>query len=618
MSNENNETQIQNQVINNEQIVKKLSAKILAKFEGMRHTPAGTYSMDQMFDALNNAYNSQYVIGETIEEKISHAITIIADQLGTSWDDVIPIYKSEDDIPVYNDETIKPLDIETLGLPEHNTVMKMIRYMTTESDTYPEYALQASLCAICTIAQRRIYSKINGREIYTNLWFGNTGPSGYSRKTYAMNRSKRFVKKACGNLYLPQDVNPESLLEAMATRILEKQKTKEGVEWKEVTLLTPDNVIRSQRTFMKDEVGQLFSQMEKSTHKHFKDTLLSLHGCETYEKELVSKKIFITDPYICMYWSTTIDTLTQHMTRADIRSGWLARTLTTTADYEKPRKAMREDDDDEETPESLVIIDELRDINAILTRSFMDKPIRARFQPKALELIDEWVAERELYYIRKHDTTTGACIARFQENAVRLAIVIELGNLPYLTKNNNKAMIKEFKISKNAVEIALHLIDAVFFPHTKKLIAKLRDDLSGTHQSGISNDIVRVEEKLMEQQKMPRRDAYRQCRMKENQFNECADSLKAAGALEFAYVKTKQNKLIPWIVHVPAELRDEKFKHNYAKVDFTEYICGIVLESLNPELHKQEEENETYMVEKNSNFELSQSQLCEPIAASED
>ncbi|AKB78275.1 hypothetical protein MSHOH_1792 [Methanosarcina horonobensis HB-1 = JCM 15518] len=104
-------------------------------------------------------------------------------------------------------------------------------------------------------------------------------------------------------------------------------------------------------------------------------------------------------------------------------------------------------------------------------------------------------------------------------------MLIELGEIPELTRKMPTEQILEFKISRRAVEIALHMIDAVYMPYTQKLIAKLHDDRSGTCVSGIANDVVRVEEKLMDTLKIGQCEAYRECHMKVAQFNECVDSL---------------------------------------------------------------------------------------------
>jgi Protein of unknown function (DUF3987) len=502
------------------------------------------------------------------------------------------VYDSENEIMVH-DNNVSPIHIDQIGFHENNTLLKIIRYITGISDTYPEYALQAAFCTIATIIQRRLYAKLNGSQIFTNLWQGLTGSSGYARKSAAMSNPMNFVKNAVANLFLPDDLNPESLLEAMATKKQERRyKKDEGFVWEDVQLTTPDGIKRSQRTFLKDEVGQLFILMQRPTHAHFKDTMLRLHSCKSYDKELVSKKLTIESPYISMFWGTTPDTLSQNMTKTDIKSGWLARTLITMPEYLKNRMSLSEGQD---TDEDLYneIINDIKKINETIGNSLelsnisVDsdeiepdyEPMWVRFETGVLQMLDQWAAERELYYKSKHDDLNGAYTARFQENAIRLAIIVEVGMIPEMTKDISHARIMDFKISKHSMDIALKLIDSIFVPYAQKLISQLHDDRRGTASTGISNDIVRVDAKLQEKLKIGHREAYRECNMKVGQYNDCIDSLWQAGAVEFAKV-AKKNQRELWDIYLPPISRDPEFRTNYALKTVSGYECNIKFEEI--------------------------------------
>jgi hypothetical protein len=526
------------------------------------------------------------------------------------------VYASSDLIPIHRND-VDPIDISTIGIPETNIIMKFYNYVRGTTDTYPEYIIQSAFSMLATVVQRRMYASLNGIRIYPNLWQGNTGPSGYSRKSAAISKCKRVVTRACGNLFLRDDLNPASLIDALATEILNKKTNKDGdVSWVPEKLMTcdTDNTIRrSQRTFIKDEFGQLLSQLDKPTHSHFKDTFLIIHSCNDYEKELISKYIRIQEPYMSMYWSTTVSTLKKYVTKSDIGSGWLARTLYTEPSYIKNRNPLVDEDDEdpEITKVREVVEKDLAKINLTLrnTATIMSLttcemeivPIRVRFQEGVLQLLEDWVAEREKYYAEKHDELMGAYIARFQENITRLSMLIELGNLPEVTKDHAMCRITDFKISQASMESALKLADVMYVPYAIKLADELQEDNSGSAQSGVSNAIVRVEKQLAAHLKIDWRTCHRNCSMNKAPFEDCIASLESIGAVEKVKVLTKQNKLQTWLVYVPAEMRLEKFKNSYVNVNVSQYKTGINFESYAP---KQSEQDKI----KNNVFDFAESE----------
>lgn len=501
------------------------------------------------------------------------------------------VYPDPEVIPTYANE-IPALDIDSLGIPETNVIMKFFRYGNGITDTYPEYILQSGVSAIGTIVQRRLYAHLNGRKIYTNLWLGNLGLSGYARKSAAMSLVRKLVENSCGNLYLPADLNPVSMLENMASEILEKKvdpKTQESkVIARKLTIVDDRfNISRSQRTFIKDEVGQLLAQINKPSHTEMKETFLILHSGDDYDRETVTKKVIIKEPYFSLYWATTIDSAKKHLTKEDISSGWLARMLIVNPTYQKQRIPITEGNAD--SPENLELQQEiekdLATINktlkySVATCADRNRHIKVLFQAGVLQLLEDWVSEREMYYAKGHDELMSAFTARFQENAVRLSILVELGNIPELLKGKwEKHQILEFKISKASMQSALKMIDCLYLPYAMKLATELSIDNASTAQTGVSKAINKVETQLAKNLKMDLRTCMRNCSLKKADFEECIESLEYVGAVKHAKVVVSQNKLQSWLVHVPAERRTVIFKHNYDKFKVDPYETGIRLDT---------------------------------------
>lgn len=486
---------------------------------------------------------------------------------------VVDIYTDENDIPVHNEDAIKPINIPSLGIPDGNLILKIINYISGITDTYTEYAMQSALSVLSTVTRRRLYVRVNSRELYPNLWQGNLGFSTYSRKSASMDIAVDIVENAIGKLYLPKDLNPESLLESMATRITDRKKDGE-TEDRPLDALA--FVKRSQRTFVKDEIGQLFGLMNKPTHAHFKETMLTLHSGRDYDKDLVSKKIVIEEPYLPMYWSTTIETIQKHMTKGDIKSGWLGRTIMVSPTYEKPRKPVIEDDDSDIAAFNS-IVDDIRKINKILDNTNLvqnAKPLRVRFQQGVLEMLDSWVAERELYYFRLHDETSTIFVGRFQENAIRIAMLIELGNIPAMNLQDD-ATIERFEISMNSMGVALKLIDTVYMPYAQQIASTLKDDLRGSGDSDGSNAIANLQKLLSTSLKAPKRDIQRDMGVYLKQFNNCIQAIYAVGGIEFCVVIDSQNKKERWLVHVPTSQSKIGFTYDFVNRVVKEYTCGI-------------------------------------------
>ncbi len=177
-------------------------------------------------------------------------------------EDGIPIFSTADEIPI-GEQIVKPINMD--GLPKYNTIVKFMDYMSTISDTYPEFSFQGGLAILSTIVRRRICVRLNGRAIYPYLWLGNLGQSGYARKSAAMDGVRDAVTGAkIGSMFLPIDVTPEGLLDELATRKrfkrdpkrLKTKKNDDGDDepvdlWETVNYDDIDGVRRSQRTFMR-------------------------------------------------------------------------------------------------------------------------------------------------------------------------------------------------------------------------------------------------------------------------------------------------------------------------------------------------------------------------------
>jgi len=294
----------------------------------------------------------------------------------------LPVYESPDEIPI-KELTVPPINMD--GLPKYNLVRKFMDNLAGTSDTYPEYAMQGGLTTLSTIARRRLIAKLNGSEIYPMLWMVVLGPSGYSRKTVALKRTRKVLSLAIGKeTILPEDVTPQALIDRMATKTFLRSTSNDCSGWIDASEKYADKackIMRSQRGYVRDEVSQMYVQMRKSGSNWLQELFLKLHSGEDYEKALVNKIQTIEEPFFPMLISTTPEGFKKHMTKENLRSGFLARQLVTNPEYKKARKPLQEDEEsDVQVMQDL--INDLKLIDSVIGDG--DTSIRAGFQNGAL------------------------------------------------------------------------------------------------------------------------------------------------------------------------------------------------------------------------------------------
>lgn len=384
-----------------------------------------------------------------------------------------PIYETPDEIPI-KEHIVPPINMD--GLPNDNRIRKFMDLLSKISDTYPEYAMQACFIILSAIARRRIFVNLHGSDRYPVLWMVLLRPSGYARMTASIKIARKVLISAIGEaVILPEDVTREGLIDHMATKTFVNNATKDPTEWTDVSERYADKerkILRSQRLYINGEVSQLYAQMRKPGGTSLELLFLRLYGGGNYKKILVSKKQIIEDPFFPMLAVTTPEGFKKYMTVVDLISGFLALHLVTSPTYEKARKPLRQDNEND----AQVMQDMINDfklIDSVLGDG--DTSIRAGFQDGALEMLDEWACERQMYYKQKRDEDHLIFIPRFHESALSMALLIELGNIPHIMEErgeNKNVLLKSLKISKASMGFALRLIDSVFVPYLDILLLK--------------------------------------------------------------------------------------------------------------------------------------------------
>lgn len=357
--------------------------------------------------------NSRREIGFTMDISFNDESCDFFVEKNKSPFDEIPEFKSIDDIPLPQEDVIPPISF--YGLPEFSYHKLFIDYIGSISDTYPEFSFQNATATLSTLVRKRLHFKLNSRMEYTNLITLCLGQSGYSRKSVPMIAAYNLLKEGIGDTFLSKDASPEGLISEMADIITTTRRTKDGNE--DVVELKQKQPIRKALcSLWKDEAGQFYAQLNKPHMQSTKELLCHFYDCPTdYDKSLSSKKFHIGEIYFSMNLATTPTSFIQNVTTKDVHTGFLARHNIVLPTYQKIRKPLTEDTDDDLITEKAFQL-----MLKLLDKILPIKPLRMRINKAELEMLDNWCKVREEYFAKERNETMGSFFARFQINIIKI------------------------------------------------------------------------------------------------------------------------------------------------------------------------------------------------------
>lgn len=475
----------------------------------------------------------------------------------------LPTYETPDEIPI-KEHTVQQINL--VGLSKYNLI-RIFMCNPRISESYLEYAMQGALTVLATIARRLVSVKVNGSDRFPQLWMVALGPSGFGGKTAALNKTREIIEAVIGEaVILSDEATPAGLIADMATKTFVRSA---GTEWINVSEEYADEeckIKRSQRVYIRDEASRMFVQMKEQGKDSLESLLLKLHGGRTFRKLLANKKEHIEEPFFSMFVATTPEGFTKNITKAHLESGFLGRNQITNPNYGRAWKPLQEDSESDTQVEK-DLIDKLKLLDSVLGDS-----IRFGFQDGALKMLNDWVEERVTYYMKKRDNDNLVLIPRFQESAISMAILIELGNIPNFVGENKNVVLKSLNISKASMGFALKLIDSVFAPYLDTL--GLREE-SMRYEKG---DLAKVERLLKKHRKLDHSTILRNTGIKARPLKEIYETLIEAGVIEKCYAKDDSRQKGEWYVYIPPTISKSVFKNDYRKNKIDEYIHDMTFE----------------------------------------
>jgi hypothetical protein len=291
-----------------------------------------------------------------------------------------------------------------------------------------------------------------------------------------------------------------------------------------------------------------------------------------------------------MNLATTPAAFKEHCIGRDVHTGFIARHNIVSPNYKKKRKEITENKD-----EDIVIENGFVEMIKAIDKLIPNECLRVRIGQKNIDILEEWAARGEEFFRERNDDMMGSFFARFQISVLKMAVLLELGNLPYylsdylLHKENSDAIssetveinigdlkkttavdncvigkllqnhhvIKDYELSSISISTStlLYVIDLfnkMYIPYTHKLC----EDLIVSKKFSNVRDVEMI---LKEKSLIDRKSLLKKSQMHTDELDKALDTLfTSETAIEYR-VKGK-TKPATWYLYNPS---------NYTTFDFS-------------------------------------------------
>jgi hypothetical protein len=388
--------------------------------------------------------------------------------------------------PDYTSSTTRrmPRSVRNI-LPQNGFLRSYVSYATELTDAPPEFHLATGLTLLSAAAGNRITFPAWGQDVCLNLWSILLAPSGFYRKSTAMNIGLRLLRYGKLDCILPDDFSRERFIENLAAR--------------------PAAVLP---VF---EFGELLSKLSRDYMAGSKELLTHLYDSpDEYIRETKgSAPSTIKKPAVGILAASTIDWIQDRISAGDLRGGFMARFLFWPAFQKLEWKGM--------TPPP----------NSILQRSLVEwlvavsrKSGTAIFPPKQYDRYNTWVRKHE------DEVNQDKLPAELQGFYTRLATYV--GKLAVLYQLGHDCTIEVSEASlEQAIRTATYL--------KSHLINLLEKELAITKEE---KRIKLVREIITQEGEIEHGDLLRRSRLMKRDLDQVIDTLVESEQIERVIEKT--------------------------------------------------------------------------------
>ncbi len=309
-----------------------------------------------------------------------------------------------------------------------------------------------------------------------------------------------------------------------------------------------------------DEIGGFFTGTNKQFMLGMVELLCKLYSCMSVSKSNAggssnNTKIYnVKDSFFSINGATVSDDLAKVLSVSMIVRGLLPRFMILNPDYKLEMPDETEEHDDIENvfdavnnSKSITISERNAEKREALVKAgniidaLLDNDkLKIDFTPNAFTIIKNWEIRSQKHY--QDNLFIMKMRSRFMENAYKLAILIEVGNIPYYVVENvgegfsgelkiegdytdveniedyidklldfdmellKDAKIKQLIVTPSTMKFALKMFDRMYLPHSLKVAESL---LAGSDNGGGDNnkgDIAQIKSIMKEQPIMTKKD----------------------------------------------------------------------------------------------------------------
>lgn len=406
-------------------------------------------------------------------------------------------------------------------LGEDHLISKHTKWLSSLSDTYYEYQVGSAFWLISALTEGKVQLRLQQETLKPNIWMFILGRSTTSRKSTAINKTRKIFECATDSTLYNDEFSVEGYLKVLS-----------------------ENPVSN---FVRDEVSGLLAKYNKRYNEGIYDNECAIYDGQTLRKALAKEEVIVNNPYVTHLYGTTLDSFVQKVTLENVNTGWGFRFLYFAPEYEKARKDIG--------------IERAEDVEAwtdLLTRVklthqiFAEAPsIDFHIDDSALALFNKVVAELETSLDKLGNGMLNAAVGRYQLYALKLAMLIEIGK-PQVS----------FNISEDSMKVALKLVIDYFIPSYMSVIGKLEEDVK-------FNQVEKVLVTLRRQGNTSTRSKLlKNSKLKKKDFDEVLETLTESGAVKVKKITETGGNIII-LVDDQVDLREHLAKSNFT--DFTNF-----------------------------------------------
>lgn len=382
-----------------------------------------------------------------------------------------------------------------------NFIEKYVAYASLKTDAPIQYHYSVALTLLAAVCCRNYSADFQHGTLYPNTWVILVGKSSLDRKSTAMKIGKRllpaYVKK------IPEEFSPEALVASLATNA-------SGI-------------------MVRDEFAGFLSALRKEYMSGTKDFFCILYDCpDEYTRTLKSNTFNLKNVYFNILSGTTFESLTEHISIEDLKSGFAARFLFGIGEKTGWKGI------ETRKPEDVATASELKAILGTLYSFFATNKTTAVFSPEVLERYNKWLCELE----NKRATMDGIDLSPFYTRigvaVLKIAMLIQLEDeLPkfkeFLVKMANGEKPEpttDITISSKSIETAI-MMGEDYLKNMKKVCYVIGP------QHKLGKTMKRLEEILKRNdKKVAHSDALRNCNVCAEVFREAVRTLTEREEIE--------------------------------------------------------------------------------------